>query len=78
VGSALRGYGRFSTQAQFSQIAIGETKRELVEQLPLRIGRPDRPQDTAEKLGNVQAERDWSEKSSGSPQMRAGQQQRDW
>jgi hypothetical protein len=28
----------------------------------------DRPRDTAEKLGNVQAERDWSEKSSGSPQ----------
>jgi hypothetical protein len=35
----------------------------------LRIWPPDRPRDTAEKLGNVQAERDWSEKSSGSPEM---------
>jgi len=59
VGSALRGNGRFSTQAQFSQIAIGETKRELVEQfaapnLSARIVRMT----TAKKLGNVQAERD--------------------
>jgi hypothetical protein len=56
--------------AQFSQIAIGETKRELVEQFGApNLAPGSSARDTDEKLGDVQAERDWSEKSSGSPEM---------
>ena len=42
------------------KLRVGETKRELVEQICRSLlHRPDRPRDMAEKLDNIQAERDW-------------------
>jgi hypothetical protein len=42
------------------KLRVGKTKRELVEQFGRSLlHRPDRPRDMAEKLDNIQAERDW-------------------
>jgi hypothetical protein len=79
VGSALRGYGRFSTQAQFSQIAIGETKRELVEQfaapnLAALIVRGTPLKKSAMFRQNAIGQKN----RVALLRCRAGQQQRDW
>jgi hypothetical protein len=79
VGSALRGYGSFSAQAQLSQIAIGETKRELVEQFAA-------PYLAARIVGGIWL-RNWTifrQSAIGEKNRavrltcRSGQQRRDW